>query len=863
VFLGLTLLCARCHEHKFDPISQDEFYGLYAFFNSNEEPGLYSQQPDSNRAFEPFLAVPSPDQARELAALDEKLTALRVELDVVDPAESQLEDAFFAEISQNARWSAIETKVDQATSSGNARLRIAEDQSVIASENNPATDVHTLTLRTDARDLNLIALEALTDPGFADGRVGRAPNGNAVLTQIEAEAISIADPGQRQRLNFRWAWASHEQANGDYAIVNAIDLDPKSGWAVAGHLVPGARWAVFATDQPFGYDGGTKLVVRLSYESMYPQHVLGKIRLSLGHLADGTAAGLPAASSGWYVCGPFASSPSSDPYKVFYGPEKDAAGDLTKEFAEGNRWRLNLDFKDTTRNKLAAGTNVSYVARRLVLPAARTIKVSLGSDDGFELFVNGQSVRQRNVERALAPDQDIVEVPLVAGANWLVLKIVNTGGDAGFYYREENAGGVWPRDLIPALVPPSAVSEEGRRAARQAWRTHSSPAFRRKQAAVAELEQKKTAIAAQTPLTMVMKELPQARPAYLLKRGVYDKPDMARPAARSIPAALGSWPPDAPRNRLGLAQWLTSADNPLVARVAVNRLWEHFFGAGLVRTSEDFGLQGEWPSHPELLDWLAVEFRESGWDVQHLIRLIVTSRTYQQASRVRPDVRKSDPDNRWLAYFPRRRLTAEQLRDQALYVSGLLVEKSGGPSVKPYQPEGIWAEVAMLQSNTRNYQQGQGPDLWRRSMYTYWKRACPPPSLQTFDAPTRESCTIRRSSTNTPLQALVLWNDPQFVEAARVLAQRTLMDPASDDAARISIVFRRCVGRAPDAEELAALSAALEKFRARYQAAASDASNLVAIGAFPKPDSLPVSELAAWTLLANAVLNFTEALFVD
>ena len=219
----------------------------------------------------------------------------------------------------------------------------------------------------------------------------------------------------------------------------------------------------------------------------------------------------------------------------------------------------------------------------------------------------------------------------------------------------------------------------------------------------------------------------------MLTRGQYDKPDMARPVKRAVPRALGALPEGAPANRLGLAQWMTGPDNPLVARVAVNRMWELVFGTGLVKTSDDFGYQGEWPSHPELLDTLAVEFREGGWDVHEFLKRVVLSSTYRQSSRMRPDVAARDPGNRWLSFYPRRRLSAEQVRDQALFVSGLLVEKLGGPSVKAYQPEGLWQEVAMPASNTREYVPGKGDDLYRRSMYSYWKRAVPPPTLQTLD----------------------------------------------------------------------------------------------------------------------------------
>ena len=287
-----------------------------------------------------------------------------------------------------------------------------------------------------------------------------------------------------------------------------------------------------------------------------------------------------------------------------------------------------------------------------------------------------------------------------------------------------------------------------------------------------------------------------------------------------------------------------------------------FFGAGLVRTSDDFGLQGEWPTHPELLDTLAVQFRDGGWDLRALVREIVTSSTYRQTSRVRTEVVNADPGNRLLTYFPRQRLSAEAIRDQALYVGGLLKEKLGGPSVKPYQPEGLWQEVAMLQSNTREYMQGTGDDLWRRSLYTYWKRAAPPPTMLTFDAPTREFCATRRLVTNTPLQSLALGNDPQFVEAARSAAERT-MRAAGDDRVRAELLFRRATGTTPSPAVLDKLVETLAANRARYVAAPEEAAKLLAVGMAPRPSDLDPAELAAWTLLANAVLTSDATIVKD
>jgi len=361
---------------------------------------------------------------------------------------------------------------------------------------------------------------------------------------------------------------------------------------------------------------------------------------------------------------------------------------------------------------------------------------------------------------------------------------------------------------------------------------------------------------------MVMQEAMQPRETFLLMRGEYDKPDKSRPVARELPRLFGELPPDAPKNRLGLARWLVSDGNPLLRRVAMNRLWEFVFGQGLVRTSEDFGHQGEWPSHPELLDWLATEFSSRDHSVRAMLRLFVTSATFRQGSRIPADARAMDSQDRLLGWFPRRRLTAEAIRDQALYVAGLLVERTGGPSVKPYQPAGLWQEVAMLQSNTRVFTRDAGDALWRRSLYTYWKRACPPPTLLVLDAPTREFCTIRRSSTNTPLQVLALWNDEQFVEAARLLAQRTLQQPG-DDTERLQAMHRRCTGRGLDGERLALAQATLASLRARYAARPEDSKSLLAVGEAPRDPALAAPELAAWLLLANAFLNLDATLFLD
>jgi hypothetical protein len=850
VFLGLTLGCARCHDHKFDPLSQADFYSLFAYFNSNEEPGLYSQLPDPNRAFEPFLEVPSPEQRAERERLTQELDSERAKLAERDPGEAQERAAFDAAIAQaGIEWTL--PRVTGAKSEAGATLSVQPDGSVLASGANPDRDTFVLELASEARGQRLVLLEALTDPSLPHGRVGRAENGNAVLNAVVAEARSLKDPSQVQPLRFEWAWADHEQPNGDFRAVNVLAKDDKLGWAVNAHNREGPRALLLLADEPFGFEGGTELVVRLEFDSIYARHALGHVRVRTATLGDELAARLPAASSGWYLCGPFPGE-RGELFERVDGPET-AALDLKRQFA-GKGWAFEDERLDGKVNPLPAIAGNLYVAKRLFVPSARELELSLGSDDGLRVFVDGAQVHANQVDRAAGADQERTKAQFARGKRDVVFKVVNTGGAAGFYWRELPREGELAGELVAALLPKEARWPELEARVEQRWRTLFSPAYRARSERIAALEGELGALQARVPRTMVMKELAMPRDTFVLMRGAYDKPDPQRKVARGIPGALGSLPEGAPANRIGLAQWLLAPENPLVARVAVNRLWEMVFGTGIAATTEDFGLQGEFPSHPELLDWLAVEFRESGWDVQHMLRLLLTSEAYALSSRVRPDLAERDPENRLLARGSRRRLHAEALRDNALHIGGLLVERFGGPSVKPYQPEGLWQEVAMLQSNTRVYERGEGEALWRRSVYTYWKRACPPPAMLTLDAPTREFCNIRRMNTNTPLQALVLWNDEQFVEAARAFAARTLGEAAKDDE-RLALAFRRTTSRHPDADELALLRAALADFRARYASAPADAQALVEVGEAPVPAGSDAAELAAWTLLCSSLLN--------
>jgi Protein of unknown function (DUF1553)/Protein of unknown function (DUF1549)/Planctomycete cytochrome C len=382
------------------------------------------------------------------------------------------------------------------------------------------------------------------------------------------------------------------------------------------------------------------------------------------------------------------------------------------------------------------------------------------------------------------------------------------------------------------------------------------------------LKKQRAAVVARIPTTMVMSELSQPRPSYVLVRGAYDK--KGESVTPGVPAALPPLPAGIKADRLALARWLVAPEHPLVARVAVNRLWQAFFGTGLVRTSEDFGSQGEVPSHPQLLDWLAVEFVRpeatgaTPWDVKAMVRRLVTSATYRQRSVVTPAGIARDPENRLLARGARYRLPAEVVRDQALALSGLLKSEIGGHSVSPYQPPGLWEELMSREDganwSAQKYVQSHGDDLYRRTMYTFWKRTSPPPALATFDAPDRETCTVRRARTNTPLQALVLWNDPTYVEAARKLAERLMTAAGPSPSERVAYAFRLATARAPRSAETDVLTevyrADLEKFRREPAAAVK----LLSVGESPRDTRLDAAELAAWTNVAGVILNLDELL---
>lgn len=419
------------------------------------------------------------------------------------------------------------------------------------------------------------------------------------------------------------------------------------------------------------------------------------------------------------------------------------------------------------------------------------------------------------------------------------------------------------KPIVELLAKPAdSLNDDQRKQLANFYRDNFSPeSFRTARKALNDVRQERDRVNKGIQTTMVMAEMEQPRETFMRLRGEYDKHgDRVQPGT---PASLPPLPSSDVTNRLTLAQWLVSPDQPLTARVTVNRFWQQYFGTGLVKTAEDFGSQGEWPSHPELLDWLATEFIQSGWDVKALQKRIVMSATYRQSSRMTPEMFERDPENRLLARGPRFRLKAEFIRDQALQLAGLLGTDIGGRSVNPYAPGDLWGELSQ-RSDSGNWTaqffvQDHGADLYRRSMYTFWKRTSPPPQMSTLDAPDREVCTVRRPRTNTPLQALVLMNDPTYIEASRKFAERLLLAARTEDE-RLALAFRTATGRTASDRELAALRKVYAEQLARYRKNVASAVELLKVGEAPYDNRFNLSELAAWTMVASTLLNLDETM---
>lgn len=716
-WLGLTLNCCRCHDHKYDPLSQKDFYSFFAFFNNLPESGTI--QGASNRSggnSAPVVYVPNGEQEAKLAELrkaeasaQSAVAEKQLQLpNLVASWEADMENPGGGKVQM---WQVLPVK--SAQSAGGATLKKLPDESWLATETNPNADTYTVTSPLKKGSFTGLLLEALPDASLPNQSLGRAPNGNFVLSGIEAE---ISAPSLKKPVKITFARAEADYSQKGYDVKLLLDKDPNNGWAIDGNdpakrLV---RKAMFLANKAVDVPADTSLTIRLVHQAKFARHNIGRFRLS---------------------------STDAEP--------------------------------------------------------------ALASLDG-----NGE------------PPTAILAILKTPAGN----RSPKQNSDLEKYYRENIDSPL--RDADFALV-----------AAKDAVKKYEDA----------------------LPSVMVMEEGP-VRDAFVLNRGEYDKP--GEKVAMATPAVLPPMPKGAPMNRLGLAKWIIDPANPLTARVWVNRAWEKFFGYGISKSTDNLGTQSEFPVHPELLDWLATEFVRRGWDMKTMQKLIVMSATYRQSSKQTPELIEKDPENRLLARGPRFRLTGEVVRDQALAIGGLLVPKIGGPSVRPYMPEGVWDETSKY-GDLRGYKPDTDDGLYRRSFYTIWKRTAAPPTMLLFDAPTREICTVKRSRTNTPLQALSLLNEVTFVEAARGLAQHMMQQGGKTPEQRIAYGFKRATGRDIDPAALKQLTAGLAKRITDFRAKPDEASALIAQGTSKADAALDVPELAAYTTTASVLLNLDRVVTRD
>ena len=477
-----------------------------------------------------------------------------------------------------------------------------------------------------------------------------------------------------------------------------------------------------------------------------------------------------------------------------------------------------------------------------------------GKAGGVRIFINGEDTPVKAETNALKGSIKTTTPTRIGQRSHTQLFTDGGVQDVRIYDRQLSAAEVMTISKVGPLSTMLAAKKQGPKQQEALFEHYLVTRDTNYQAASAQsvkLTAEQEAIKTRSPITHIQQEKMDAKPmANILMRGAYDK--VGEQVDAAVPAALGKLAPTAPKNRLGLAQWLVAAENPLTTRVTVNRMWQELFGAGIVKTSDDFGIMGSAPTHPELLDWLAVEFRESGWDVKRFYKMLLTSAAYRQAALITPEKIEKDRDNSLISRGPRFRMDAEMIRDYALAASSTLSPRMGGPGTMPYQPENIWEIVGL---GTERYTQDKGENLYRRTLYNFWKRMSPSPNMDIFNAPSREVSCVRRDRTNTPLQALVTMNDPQFIEAARNLAQKAVASPDP-----LAYIAEHILCRPLKANEHTILTASLADLRQHYTTSAADAEALLKVGESKPNEKLPKAELAAWTMLANQMLNLDEVL---
>ncbi|MEW6159585.1 MAG: DUF1549 domain-containing protein, partial [Verrucomicrobiota bacterium] len=678
IWMGLTLLCSRCHTHKYDPIQQKEYYGLLAFFNNLNEPVMDGNRPNPD----PFVKLPSKEQSARLDWLRKHIAEGQGKIDgpapELDTAQTNWVEQWHTRLSKD--WAALRPAVFKSTVTNGAQLKQLDDGSILAEGSNPEQDVYELTIPLQPGALAAVRLEALPHESLPNKAIGRADDGKFRLSEFEAELLLPGPEGKTnpppQKLKFTQAVA--DAAEGDNAIDRAIDGKAETAWGTDASTE--ARHAVFVLGEPLAIPDKAELRIRLRHEATKSKNNLGRFRLAAAQSPELVRWFNPPRFEEWKVVGPFKSEGLHAGYEKVYEPEKEI--DLKKSYPgvrEEIRWNGRGDLADGKNhlfvNELHGVHGVFYAHRVIHAPSDLKMEFTLRADDLFKVWLNGQLVHERSTVDNTNPSARFT-VDLKKGENKLLVKVVNHQGAKYFAFNKALEGSEsLPADIAAILATTQKLSGSNFTKVRNHYRRSHSAEFRQTFENVEKWREEEGAIDRAIPTTMVAKEAEKRRDTFLLMRGEYDKP--ADKISPGVPAILPPFPADAPTNRLGLAKWLLHPDHPLTARVTVNRLWQQFFGVGLVKTSDDFGVQGERPSHPDLLDWLATEFIRTGWDVKRLQKMIVMSATYRQTSKASPELRARDPENRLLARGPRFRVDGEVVRDLALYVSGLLSEKQG------------------------------------------------------------------------------------------------------------------------------------------------------------------------------------------
>lgn len=881
VFLGLTVGCAVCHDHKFDPISQREFYSLFAFFNNLDGAAM-----DGNKkAHAPVLKIQNDEQKAALAKL---VTAS-------DEVESRVTAALAA-----IDYREPETAVAVAGAAQRREVVWIDDEL-------PAGAI------VEGAGLVWVEDKALVHSGRRAMR--RSSEGN--------QQHYFRNANQKLRVaagDSLFAWVQLDPANPPEEIMLQWNSDGAGGW------LHRAYWG--SNKIGYGKDNTTERFrmgdLPKAGEWVRLEVPVATVGLRPGMAVHGIAFTQFGGTSYWDTIGIDSScSQGAEDYVWF---DDDAPKGSTLQ-GDGRKWQWSDGSGKREPKPHSGARSLRRAGKGLKQDFFTSAPVPLQMQAGDRLFAHVW-LDPKNPPRAVQlqffangswdhrarwgvgahgegrPNgADFVAGKVPEAGKWVRLEvaIADCGlkpGDkiSGWAFTKVDGRVFWDTAGVHTFGPPNdehlrsfaawqkvasgdgsvpksirkllGIAVDKRSDAQQDsvlrhYLRHvnleSRPVFAPLAAELADIAKRRSAIEAAAPTTLVMKERAMPRDAYSLKRGQYDQ--KGDKVSRVTPAALPPMAEGLPRNRLGFAKWLIAPEQPLTARVTVNRFWQQVFGTGLVKTSEDFGNQGERPTHPKLLDYLALEFVKSGWDVKHLMKQMVMSATYRQAATVTPAAYRVDPENRWLARGPRFRLDGEVLRDQALQLSGLLVRTVGGPGVKPPQPAGLWKAVGYSSSNTARFKADKAHEkVHRRSIYTFWKRTAPPPQMTTFDAPSREECRVRRERTNTPLQALLLMNDPQYVEAARAFAGRIIKEGGNGDRARVEWALQSATCQVPQAMDVADVLQFLVAERAAFAADADAAKRLLAIGIANTDGDTTASELAAWTMVANLILNLDAVL---